>query len=189
MNNYRKQTTEQLKGMSIQEIISFFRAEKAGEDRILFKVPNGVQKDMAVSVMRARKPEILDYFAKIEAEEKRKYDERNSKIKMIPGLEELDFAYEDLAKWNDEFRKSFDGESGVGVRKRPEYDFETLEANYPAAAAYIAARNEARKSNYEISAYGKEAMRMIEDDPERYLEALDYMESERKAFVDRHAWD
>lgn len=152
---------------------------------------SGDRAENVLSVCAARKPEILSHFAEIEARKRDAAKEQERKIAAIPGLMELDAAYDDLARWQTEFSASFEGESGggVGVRPKPSYDLVAMNKKYPAASAYRKARHEALKENYEIAAYGREAMKMIEDDPQNYAAALEYMERENEAFVERHIWD
>ena len=183
-------TIQQLTSLPVDELITRYKVYKRFDGKIGFQAEKS-EANAVVEIMGKRKPEILAYFEAIEAEEKRKAEEHQRKIDAIPGLRELDTAYDDLASWQAEFNASFEGEGGggVGVRPRPVYDLDALSAKYPSAVAYRKARHEALKENYEIAAYGKEAMRMIEDDPSNYQAALDYMEAERKAFVNRHIWD
>lgn len=183
-------TVQQLNDLPVEELITRYKVYKRFDGKIGFQAEKSEAKAV-VEIMGKRKPEILAYFEAIEAEEKRKAEEHQRKIDAIPGLRELDTAYDDLASWQAEFNASFEGEGGggVGVRPRPVYDLDALSAQFPAAVAYRKARREAQKENYEIAAYGKEAMRMIEENPDNYQTALGYMETERKAFVDRHMWD
>ena len=98
-----------------------------------------VQKDNALADIKAAKPEIIACLEAQETAERAALEERERKIAAIPGLKEIQAAQEDVAAWNKEFRESFEDVGGLGVRKKPEYDFDAMFAEYPVAAAYLKA--------------------------------------------------
>ena len=79
--------------------------------------------------------------------------ERKRKIAEIAGLEEIQKAIADSNAWREEFEKSFCGEGGggVGVRPKPNYDFDALYKKYPVAKAYLEAKKYSDKTNLELS--------------------------------------
>ena len=64
-------------------------------------------------------------------------EEREAKINAIPGLKEIQAAKTDLQNWHYEFEDSFKDVGGMGVRLKPQYDFEALYKKYPRASAYL----------------------------------------------------
>lgn len=136
----------------------------------------------------SNKPEILSMLAEQAEEEKKAAAARQQKIDSIPGLKEIRAAKEDLAKWHQEFNASFDDVGGLGVRKRPDYDFKSMYEKYPVASAYLTAEAYARSSNYAKSAAGNKALDAIinGEDPD---EAIKQMEMEWQAYCDDHIWD
>lgn len=81
----------------------------------------------------AAKPEIVSILT-AELEAKRRAEaEREAKIAAIPGLVEIQAALDDVDKWRSEFERSFADVGGLGVRPRPQYDFDALYAKYPPA--------------------------------------------------------
>lgn len=140
-------------------------------------------KDGVADEIKAMKQEILDYFH----EEDRKEKERQIKIDAIPGLQEILKAQRDLEEYNYKFRKSFEDVGGLGVGQKPDYDFEAAYERYPQAAAYLKAEKKADSVNIEISEIGRKALeRVIDGD---YEKAIDDMETELKAFAEKHMWD
>lgn len=161
-------------------------------DKIGVRGVKQAQKDGALDEIKAKKAEIIKYFESERAEARRKYEERQQKIAAIEGLKEIKAAYEDLAKWRHEFNKSFDGEyavGGLGVRQKPQYDFESMRAQYPVADAFLKAEAYADKENHELSSIGKDALEKIINDSENYAEHIAEMERKLKEFTDRHIWD
>lgn len=159
------------------------------EDKILVCRPNDAKRDGVVEEIRDSKPEILAYLIKEREEEKRKYDERKRKIAAIEGLEELQNAIEDLNEWHREFNKSFDDVGGMGVRPYPKYDLEAMYKKYPAAKAYLTAKEYELKSNDELGIIGSKALERIIENPDNYKKIMDDMEKELHDFRERHLWD
>ena len=178
--------------MTIKELIDKYGIEEAtGEHagNIYVRYGREAQRDNAVQEIKAKKPEILAYFAQRREAAKQAREEREAKIAAIEGLAELKAAYTDLIKWQREFEASFESEDGggFGVRPKPQYDIGGMLARYPQAAAYLKAEDEAHKSNYELSEIGKRALEtVIAGDWEK---AMETMQAEIKAFTERHLWD
>lgn len=136
----------------------------------------------------SHKPEILSMLKEQAEEAKKAAAARQNKIDSIPGLSEIRAAKEDLARWNKEFDASFDDVGGLGVRKKPEYDFDAMYKKYPVAHAYLTAESYAFATNYAKAAAGKKALDSIINgaDP---AETITAMEAEWNAYCDEHIWD
>lgn len=147
------------------------------------------KKDNVLSELKEKKQEILEYLKEERKEKEKERDERKKKIDSISGLKEIISAKEDLANWNAEFAKSFDDVGGLGVRPKPDYDFEAMYKKYPVAEAYLKAEEMMLKENDELSAIGKKAMDKIINNPEGYKEAIEEMEKGKSEFADKHIWD
>lgn len=115
-------------------------------------------------------------------------EERKAKINAIPGLKEIQAAKEDLENWHYEFEDSFKDVGGMGVRPKPQYDFEALYKKYPRASAYLKAEVYSRAANYAKAAAGKKALERIING-EEYDAVLSEMESEWSAYCNEHVWD
>ena len=136
-----------------------------------------------------RKQEIVEYLKEIREAEKRAFEERERSIESIEGLKEIKDAMYDLEKWHEEFNKSFDDVGGLGVRPKPEYDFDEMYKKYPVAKAYLDAYNYSIKSNYELSAIGEKALERIINNHDEYNEAIKEMKKDLDEFANNHAWD
>ena len=151
---------------------------------------DAVMRDRMLDEIKARKPEILAYFA---AEREAKRDakaEREAKIKAIEGLEDIQNAIADLAAWQREFNASFDGEyavGGLGVRDYPHYDIDAMMQRYPQAAAYLRAKEYADKQNTELSIIGEKALNAVIDG--NWQSAMEQMDKDVDEFTRRHMWD
>ena len=150
--------------------------------------PQQVQKDNALVDIKAAKPEIIACLEAQEAEERATLEERERKIAAIPGLKEIQDAQNDVAAWNKEFRESFADVGGLGVRKKPEYDFDAMYAEYPVAAAYLKALSYSMATNDMKAAAGKTAIDAILSgaDP---AAAIQEMESAWGNHCMDHVWD
>lgn len=166
---------------------------KTGEEGLMANL-DAVKRDNARNEIAEKKQQIMAYLKAERAEKereaaeaKRKEQERQERIAAIEGLKEIQDAIEDLNRWHYEFEKSFEDVGGLGVRPKPQYDLEAMRAKFHHADAYLRAEEEALKSNYELSAIGKKALdEVIFGD---YKKAMENMDAEIKAFVDRHIWD
>ena len=174
--------------MTIAEVIKRYRIRVVNDgtqlacDKCIAKVKE------AVTFVKENKEEIIKYITD-EAEAKRKAaEDRKAKIAAIEGLEEIKNARYDLARWHDEFNASFSDVSGLGVRKKPEYDFDELYRKYPVAAAFLKAEAFENASNYAKSTAGKKAKERIISGENPEIVIVD-MEAEWKAYCDEHVWD
>lgn len=132
-----------------------------------------------------------DIIALLTAEEKAKKEAtelRQKKIDAIPGLSEIRTAISDLKDWHREFEASFNDCGGLGVRAKPEYDFDKLYAKYPRAEAFLKAESFSNSNHYVKSAAGKKALESIIDgaDPQKTIEL---MEKEWDKYCNEHIWD
>lgn len=149
-----------------------------------------VTKDNMLDEIKARKAEILAYFAAEREARVNARAAREAKIKAIEGLSDIQAALADLAAWRREFSASFDGEGaigGLGVRKMPGYDIDGMMQRYPRAAAYIRAKEYADKENSELSRIGSRAMDGVIDGD--WQSAMRQMEKDLDEYADRHLWD
>jgi hypothetical protein len=178
--------------MTIEEMIKEYSIEtitygpNAGK-LIIRHMPKDANKK---AELMAAVEEIKKYFADQKAAEDAKRARRAANVAAIPGLQEIEALRDALAKWNDEFEKSFDrGCGGLGVGPRPEGDEEALLKQYPQAAAYLKVQAEAEKNNYELRKIGQKALNRFEDDPSKWQEIVADMDKEISEFADRHMWD
>lgn len=155
---------------------------------ILISRPQQVQKDNALADIKAEKPEIIACLEAQGAAERVALEERERKIAAIPGLKEIQDAQNDVTAWNKEFRESFEDVGGLGVRKKPEYDFDAIYAKYPVAAAYLKALSYSMSINDVKAAAGKTAIDAILSgaDP---AAAIREMESAWGNHCMDHVWD
>ena len=174
--------------MEIKEIIEKYEIKKVGSDKI--SCCKKALSDGMIDTIKARKSDIIAYIDAKEAEEKAAFEDRQRKISEIEGLAEINKAIYELEKWHYEFRNSFDGESGggVGVGKKPEYDFEAMYRRYPRAAAYLKADKMALSENYSKSKFGREAREKIING-EDYEQALKEADEKWNAYCEKHMWD
>lgn len=121
-------------------------------------------------------------------EEQRAAAEREAKINAIPGLKEIQAAKTDLENWHDEFEDSFRDVGGMGVRPKPQYDFEELYRKYPRANAYLKAEAYSRAANYAKASAGKKALERIINGEECDT-VLSEMEAEWSTYCNEHIWD
>lgn len=145
--------------------------------------------DKALEAIQAAKQEIIAILQERGETEARARAEHAAKVAAIPGLKEIRSAWEDMAAWRNEFEKNiYNGDSGVGLRKKPEYDMPAMYAAYPVATAYLKAESYAHAANYQKASAGRKAMEAIIDgaDPEETIKA---MEEEWSAATMAHMWD
>lgn len=136
----------------------------------------------------AAKEEIREILLKEFEEERRASDEREAKINAIPGLKEIKAAKEDLENWHYEWEDSFHDVGGLGVRPKPQYDFDELYKKYPRASAYLKAEAYSRAANYAKASAGKKALERVING-EDCDTILAEMEAEWSAYCDEHIWD
>lgn len=178
--------------MTTQELIKQYRISLKLDEQ---GQPNGnlmvCRADKsALAAIKAAKPEIVAALLAQREACLRAEQERQSKIDAIPGLREIKAARADLVNWKLEFDASFDGENGggVGVRPKPKYDMDTLQAKYPRAKAYLDAQDFAASENAAKSAAGQKALEAIINGDD-YALAISAMEAAWKDHVADHLWD
>lgn len=177
--------------MTINDLITKYDivpAENNGRRVIRIYNQAKCDRDGAFDEIKARKAEILAWFDQKAAAEKAAAEARQRKINAIPGLAEIKAAIVDLAAWHAELNASFDDCGGLGVRSKPEYDMDALNALYPRAAAYIKAESWSTASNHAKAGAGQKALdRIINGEPEATVIAD--MEREWDAHVTGQIWD
>lgn len=116
-----------------------------------------------VAAIKEHREEILKEILDAKEQARKAYEERQAKIKAIPGLAEIKTELAKAADWRRRFNASFETESGGGwgVGPRPQYDFEAAYKKYPQAHAYLIAEREAHKSNYELAEIGQRALEKV----------------------------
>ena len=85
-------------------------------------------------------------------------------------------------------KRVFADVGGLGVRPRPQYDFDALYAKYPRAAAYLKADGMALAEHDVKAAAGRKARERIING-EDGSEALADAEAEWAAYCAEHIWD
>lgn len=173
--------------MTVKELVERFGITKAENGMI--RVPSSSESANARDEIKSKKAEIIAYLEEKEEAKRRASEERKAKIDAIEGLKEIRAALEDLSAWDREFEKSFNHCGGLGVRKKPEYDFKALYEQYPIAYAYLQAEHNAYSCHYQISAIGRKALEAIINDPQNYENAIIEMKREISKFLDRNAFD
>lgn len=176
----------------IRELIKAADIRKYWKDSSKIQVFNSnfTKDSRNVELIKSAKQEILAYLDEQEAEENARREDRKRRIREIEGLTEIENAKSAINRWYDKFNASFEGENacgGMGCGSKPDYDFEAAYKKYPRAAAYLECEEYAHKSNWELSAIGKEALEeVIYGD---YEKALKMLEEGRNEFCMKHAWD
>lgn len=178
------------KEMTIKELVWEFRMERRGDKIGTFYPPSDPQRrDELMERMKAQKPEIMQYLIDQENQKARAAQDRQEKIDAIPGLAEREAAIEDISKWDEEFERNWErGDSGVGLRPRPQYDLDAMRAEYPRAAAYLAAESMSLSPNYIKASAGQKALNKIING-EDHVQALADAKAEWDAYVQEHIWD
>ena len=178
------------KEMTVAELVWEFRVERRGDKIGTFYPPSDPQRLAEFSEqMKALKPEIMQYLIDQENGKARAAKERQERIDAIPGLAELKNAIGDLGKWTEEFERNLErGDSGVGLRPRPQYDIDAMRTKYPRAAAFLEAEKMAYSPHYVKSAAGQKALDRIING-EDYAQALADAKAEWNAYLQEHIWD
>ena len=162
---------------------------RIGGDGTQLAVDKSIAKNPEdLAFVMSHKPEIIAFIKAEEEAKQRAFEERQAKIKAIDGLEEIRAALADVEAWHSEFESSFSDVGGLGVRQKPQYDFDALYAKYPRAAAYLKAESFEYASHYAKSAAGKKAKDRIING-EDHSKVIAEMESEWKSYCDNHLWD
>lgn len=175
--------------MEVKDLIKKYNLQAIEKDGKMMVFTRARVPAKDVEAIKEHRAEILKEILAAKEQEKRSYQERQAKIKAIPGLMEIKDELAKAADWRRRFNASFETESGGGwgVGPRPQYDFEAAYKKYPQAHAYLIAEREAHKSNYELAAIGRRALEKVING--HWDEAMDDLKREKDEFVDRHAWD
>lgn len=177
--------------MTIEEIVRRYDLCWLNPDKIWARIlPNEpAARAEIMANLRKRKPEILEYFAERDAAKKRDAREYQEKIDAISGLKEIRAALADLEAWDEEFNANMErGDSGVGLRPRPQYDMDAMRAKYPRAAAFLEAEKMSHSPHYVKSAAGRKALESIINGGD-YAQALKAANAEWDAYLQEHVWD
>lgn len=176
--------------MSVEQLVHSFSIFQQGDKIGTRLIPEDENtKSELIAAMRSQKQEILQYLSSAAEQQKRAVRERQEKIDAIPGLAELQAAINDLNIWKEEFEQNWErGDSGVGLRTRPNYDFEALCKQYPKAAAYIKADKMSRAAHDVKASAGEKAKERILNG-EDFEQALADAEKEWSAYAMEHMWD
>lgn len=172
----------------MKKIIAKYNIRIGGDGTQLEVEKRIVKNPEDLAFVKSHKQEIIAFIKAEEEAKQRAFEERQAKIKAIDGLEEIRAALADVEAWHSEFEASFSDVGGLGVRPKPQYDFDALYAKYPRAAAYLKAESFEYASHYAKSAAGKKAKDRIING-EDHSKVIAEMESEWKAYCDNHLWD
>ena len=175
---------------STAEFISAYGIYRNGEKIVARIVPKEQKKrEDLLKEMVARKPQIMAHLLAEEKAAEKAAREWEEKVDAIPGLMKIDAAMEDLRSYQIEWEENWQrGDSGVGLRPRPQHDIAAMLLEYPRAAAYIKARDMSCAANYAKAAAGKKALIRIVNG-EDYEKALSDAEKEWNEHVMEHVWD
>jgi len=175
--------------MTIQELIQKCGIKEHSGNQIMVdktKVGSHLEE------IKARKEEILSYFAAQHAAVETARKDREAKINAIEGLNELQEAIEAEVEHHAAFTRMMEneGQSGNGalLPSLPEVSSKDLKAQYPRAAAYLKAQNYSLASNYAKASAGKKALERIIKG-EDYEKVLADMEAEWSAHCEGNMWN
>lgn len=177
--------------MTIEEIVRRYDLCRLNPDKIWARIlPNEpAARAEIMANLKNRKQEILAYFAERDVAKKRDAREYQEKIDAISGLAEIRAALADLEAWSEEFNANMErGDSGVGLRPRPQYDMDAMRTKYPRAAAFLEAEKMSHSPHYAKSAAGRKALESIINGGD-YAQALKDANVEWDAYVQEHVWD
>ena len=170
---------------SAEELVRHFALKLRGQSIYCPIAPTLEQQE----ILKARKPEIMKFLIKQKTEIICQRQARAAQIDSIEGLLRIKAARQDVEAWHDEYTENWErGDSGVGLRPRPEYDFDELYKEYPRAHAYLKAEAWAHASHGVKAAVGIEAREAIIRG-EDYNEAIEKMEKEWHDYCEEHIWD
>lgn len=175
--------------MDVKDLIKKYNLQAVEKDGKMMVHTRARVPEKDVAAIKANRDEILKEILDAKEQKKRAYEERQAKIKAIPGLSEIKAELAKAADWRRRFNASFETEDGGGwgVGPKPDYDFEAAYQKYPQAHAYLIAEREAYKDNYELAEIGRKALEKVING--QWEEAMDDLKREESEFVDRHAWD
>ena len=173
--------------MEVKDLIKKYNLQAIEKDGKMMVFTRARVPAKDVAAIKEHREEILKEILDAKEQARKAYEERQAKIKAIPGLAEIKTELAKAADWRRRFNASFETEygGGWGVGPRPQYDFEAAYKKYPQAYAYLKAEREAYKSNYELAETGRRALEKVING--QWEEALDDIKRETDEFVDRHA--
>lgn len=174
-----------IKKCTVAELVQHFKLKLRGGNIYCPSTPTPEQQE----VLKSRKPEIMKFLIAQKTKEIQQRQARAAQIDSIPGLHAIKVARQYVAMWREEFAKNMErGDSGVGLRPRPEYDFDELYAQYPRACAYLKAEEWMSAAHDVKSAAGEEAREAIIRG-EDYNEAIEKMEKKWQDYCHEHVRD
>lgn len=143
-----------------------------------------------IEEIKARRQEILDYFAQEQAAAEAARKERQDKIDAIEGLRELETAIDAERRYNAAFNAMMSNEYNDGAcpPAQPKASPAELKTKYPRAAAYLKAEAWTLASHYAKYGAGKRAKERIING-EDYAQVIADMEAEWSAHCKEHVWD
>ena len=175
--------------MGIKDLIRICNIEPSedGKSLKIWEINKGKEN---FEEIKAKKQEILNYFAEKAAKKEAIEKARQEKIDAIEGLKEIRAAIEAEERYAYLFEKMTEDEynDGVNPPTKPTVSLAELRAKYPQAAAYIKAENWSYAAHYKKSSCGLHAMNQIREG-EDYQKAIAEMEKEWSAYCEEHIWD
>ena len=173
----------------IKRLVDEYRIkeEEGGKIHLFFpKDQHNLKPDL--EKIKTGKPEILKYLRS----ERAKVEDRKARVNAIEGLKEIESCQLEWIKYNVDGDRALEQMMRTGYSRRfvskPEITVEELRKRYPRASAYLKARREAEKENFELSAIGKKAVERIIFE-KNYDAAIEDMENDIQEFVKEHQWD
>lgn len=119
--------------------------------------------------------------------EKKKLNEELAKIGEIEGLFEIKDAIAEREKFLKEYNDAVENGTGI-LPAPPKPDIKALMNKYPRASAYLKAESYMKSANFMKADAGIRARDRIING-EDYEKVISDMESEWKAFCEKHMWD
>lgn len=168
-------------GVSLYNPSAEYRAENNLPDGELLYVENIdlLKSDDMSDFIRENKQEIIDFLKESEA-----------KVASIPGLKEIEASEKEWQKFRHNFNASFDSENAAGIQaslQKPDSNPTALRKKYPQADAYLQMKDLANSNDFQLSAIGDKAIKMVVNGD--WQEALEYADREQQKLVEKHLWD
>ena len=175
--------------MEAKDLIKKYNLQAVEKDGKMMVHTRATVPAKDVAAIKEHREEILKEILDAKEQARKAYEERQAKIKAIPGLAEIKTELAKAADWRRRFNASFETEygGGWGVGPRPQYDFEAAYKKYPQAHAYLIAEKEVYKAKFELAEIGRRALEKVING--QWAEAMDDLKREKDEFADRHAWD
>lgn len=158
--------------MTAAELIKKYNIRLLDSEQIAVISGEKAKKDNAIDIIKENKAEIISILT---AEQKAK-EEKETKIKAIEGLKEIEKARFELENFYERLEQAMDNEYTSGILpSKPITNLKELENKYPRAAAYLKAQRWFLSKNYTKSNLGAKTLtRIINGEP--YKNAIDDME-------------